>query len=256
MSQSKLFIGNADLILEEDPLVTPVQVDCMSFVREKLQENRTLFYHPSFGDPSIKQWPRETTIACLHCCDQFTTVPVPNVRRYDELRNIYYVYGIYCSANCAKTALMETEPSLSTTRLLYFSHMCRAVFGLHEAIVPAPPRIRLKKFGGDLTTEQFRQHARQITSMIAEPPFIQSAVLCQDHHGPVTESDNAIIAAGSSSSSSSASFSTASSYTGGVYAQFLSEKQKVEEPCKKKRRQKTDTDDKNGGLAAFLTFRE
>ena len=255
MAQSKLFIGNADLLLEEDPLVTPVSVDCMSYVREKLQENVTLFYHPSFGDPSIKQWPRETTLCCLHCCDQFSTVPVPNVRRYDELRNIYYVYGIYCSVNCAKTALMESEPSLSTTRLLYFSHMCRTVFGIHEAIVPAPPRIRLQKFGGDLSTEQFRQHARQITSMVLEPPFIQSALLCQDHRGPViNDSDNAIL------TGNSGSFSAASSYTGGVYAQFLNDKrtapETAPEPAKKKRKQKSESEDKNGGLAAFLTFQQ
>ncbi len=178
---TKLFISNTDVLLEEDPNVTPVVVDCMTYVREKLQQHIVHFYHPSFGDPKVTKWPSKIDVACLHCCEQFDSVPVPNVRRYDELRNIYYVYGIFCSINCAKRALMEYEPSLSTTRLLYFNHMCRNVFGIHDPIKPAPPRIRLARFGGDLSLEQFRTDFRNITTAILEPPFIQSSVICEDH---------------------------------------------------------------------------
>jgi hypothetical protein len=247
---TRLFIANADLLLEEDPSITPVRVDCMSYVREKLQEHVISFYHPSFGNPSITQWPSRTEVSCLHCCESFETVPVPTVRRYDELKNIYYVYGIYCSVNCAKSALIECESSLSTTRLLYFNHMCRSVFGIKEAVPPAPPRIRLQRFGGDLSIEQFRTNFKHVKTAIIEPPFIQSSVICEDHKSHSTTGDATIITGDSSSSS----------YSGGMYSQFLMEKKDrpvdTQSFAAKKKRKKKNEEDVNGGLDAFLTYQK
>jgi hypothetical protein len=171
---SRLFLNNSEFILEDDEKVKPLVIECMPFVREKLQEHVTYFKHPLFGNTSTK-WPEKTDIACLHCCEYFDTQPFPSVRRYDEVTNTYFVYGIFCSLNCVKAYLIEHEPSLSTLRLLYFTHMCRNVYKIHQSIRPAPPRIRLKRFGGDLTVEEFRKFflTNQVQRVL-EPPFTQS----------------------------------------------------------------------------------
>jgi hypothetical protein len=282
---TELFISNADVLLEEDENITPVTVDCMTYVREKLEQNAIRFYHPAFGNPKITKWPSHTKVSCLHCCEGFDTIPVPNVRRYDELKNIYYVYGIYCSVNCAKASLIEYEVMLSTTRLLYFNQMCRTVFNIHKPVKPAPPRIRLQKFGGDLTLKQFREDFVHITTTILEPPFIQSSVICEDYLDDKKSDKKAcnIIAnkpkspvTSSPSSPSPKRFVSCppTDTHSGLYAQFLQSKTDdgpetpttphsvnqtnvldIAPPIKKKRKRKpAATVDKSGGLDAFITF--
>ena len=150
------------------------------FVRQKLAENISYFKHPFLGQTNTK-WPQTTNIACFHCCETFDNQPYPSVRRLDEATNQYYVYGVFCSLNCVKAYCIEHEPALSTLRLLYFTHMCRHVYNIHDSIKPAPPRIRLQKFGGDLTIEQFRaQFHNTSIQHVLEPPFLQSSLLIED----------------------------------------------------------------------------
>lgn len=175
-----LFETNPDIIIEEDPTVTPVMVDCLSYVRNKLQEKFTYFFHPFFGNPAIKRWPKTTDCDCLHCCHPFSTVPIPIPRRYDQQKNLYYVYGVFCSINCAKAYILEHEQAISTTRMLYFVQMCRNVFGVREPVKPAPPRIRLKKFTGSLLIHEFRHNFKTISTEVMEAPFIQNSLLLRN----------------------------------------------------------------------------
>lgn len=270
MTTSKLFLCNSDLLLEDDPLVTPVEVDCLTFVREKLQSNLAYFYHPFFGNPKITKWPKSTDLACLHCCECFSNSPIPSVRRYDELKNLYYVYGIFCSVNCAKSYLIEHEVAISTMRLLYFNHMIRNVYNIHEAVKPAPPRIRLKRFGGDLTIEQFRNNFTTVTSQTVEHPFVQTSLLCEERSEPAANlldgPSSCSILPQTLSTTSATSSQTLSSTQNGLYSQFLEKKItethteiQEEPPVKKKRKKpkqaKDNADQKKGGLDAFLTFK-
>lgn len=171
----KLFLCNVECMLEEDPYVRPIEIKCRSFVHQKLDEKYCHFYHPVFGNPESNQWPRKTDIACLNCTEYFDNEPYTSVRKYDDIKNVYYVYGIFCSLNCVKGYMLEHEPALSTLRLLYFTQMCKNVYNIHYSIKPALPRMRLKKFGGDLTIEQYRaEFTSTVSCGIREPPFIQS----------------------------------------------------------------------------------
>jgi hypothetical protein len=262
--KTKIFLNHTDIILEEDDLITPVEVDCLTFVRNKLQSNVTRFYHPVFGNPSFTKWPQKTKIACMHCCEGFSTVPVPAVRKYDEVKNIYFVYGIFCSLNCAKSYIIEHEGSISTIRLMYFNHMCRHVYNVKDAIRPAPPKIRLKKFGGTLTLKEFRLKSKMITTKIVKFPFVQTLTVCQEHSSiSQTKSKESCTILPQSSTTTSSSAASLS----GMYSNFLEKVQttlpstvkpfKSNLTVKKKKRgkvSKTKKRKKNGGLTAFVTF--
>jgi hypothetical protein len=62
---------------------------------------------------------------------------------------------------------------------MWFTHMCRLIFGIHDTIAPAPPRVRLKRYGGDLTLEEFRSTNQYQVHRVLEPPFIQSSLLVE-----------------------------------------------------------------------------
>jgi len=264
-----LFVVNPDDLIEEDDTVTPVTIDCQTYVREKLQENNVKIFHPFFGNPAITKWPsRLTDIDCLHCCHPFDTYPIPIPRRYDERLNKYFVYGIFCSINCAKAYILEHEQSISTTRMLNFVHMCRSLFGLREAVKPAPPRIRLKRFMGALTIEEFRQNFKTITSHVDEPPFIHTPLVISETRDKQSETTCQILSGNESKTSES------STNANNMFEQFVQEQKKNHHPMNlvtstqsasnKKRRTKsavsasTQNDAANrkttGNLNDFITF--
>jgi hypothetical protein len=284
---ASLFVTNPDVLIEEDPNVTPVRVDCQSYVREKLEENYVYFMHPFFGNPSQTTWPSKTDKDCLHCCHGFDTYPVPIPRRYDDRQDKYYTFGIFCSVNCAKAYILEHDSAISTTRMLYFVTMCRNVFGIHHPVKPAPPRIRLQRFLGSLTIEEFRRNFTSVTDVVVEPPFIQNSMLIREQVksrdkdestggkgddvsvGCAADSDCNILPVTNREqrpvwSTPSMPSDTVSAFTplsssipveGSMYEKFLERKQPV--PVKSNKR-KTGTEEepeeKKSGLRAFVTF--
>lgn len=177
LTEEKLFIANNELLLHQDPEVKLVTIPCNSFIRERY-EHSVFAFHPLYsrlqpepGEEHVR-WPARTDIACWHDAHSFDTPPVPALRDFRKQRGIYYTYGIFCSVNCAKAFMIEHEPSLSSLRLMYFMQMCRQVYGLYGSIKPAPPRIRLEKFGGDVDIIAFRRNHDEIHAAVLEPPFV------------------------------------------------------------------------------------
>jgi hypothetical protein len=264
---SNLFVTNADVLLEEDPNITPVIIDCMTYVREKLEEQFTYFVHPSFGNREHTHWPKTVSSHCLHCCHPFDTIPVPIPRRYDDRLNKYFVFGIFCSINCAKAYILEHEPAISTTRMLTFSTMCREVFGLREPVKPAPPRIMLQCFGGSLTIEQFRKSFKYVTSISIEPPFLQNSMLLREEKITSTNSKTTILpetkqqrtALGKTSHVSVSAFTPAStlSTSSSLFSKFITEHKEessLPEIAHKPKKHKSESSTKKGNLNAFVTF--
>jgi hypothetical protein len=171
-----LFIKDSDIELLSNPDVQPLVVECMPFVRNKLNKGIKYVNHSIFGKNRQKgdPWPKNTTLLCMHDCSPFDTVPIPLVHRFDDTRGIYYVYGVFCSVNCAKAYVLEHEQGTTTRRMIDFHHMMRSIFGIRGTDKPAPPRFRLKIFGGDLTIESFRSNFHTVHTELLRPPFVPS----------------------------------------------------------------------------------
>lgn len=187
----KLVIANTEYILDEGELRPPTTVECKSFVhaRAELSARYTKLSHPFFTG----EWPQHTNIACWHDTKRFTTPPVPTVRDYDKQRQKWYVTGVFCSLNCAKTWTLLHEPAMSTHHLMLFAQMAREVFGVHDSIPPAQPTQRLAKFGGDMTIEQFRACVTPVRVLVRFPPFVPSpCVLEETDLHPVPLSSNVL----------------------------------------------------------------
>lgn len=176
-----MFLKKSEIELEYDENVIPLTVDCSNYVREKFNKNvKYSLYHNRFGKRKNHAWPMTTDLACLHCSYNFSTQPVPLVKDYDELKNIFYTYGQFCSINCVKSYIIEHENNISTKRMLFFNHMIRNVFDVKIPVKPAPPRIRLEKFGGDLSIDDFRNNFTFVSCKELNPPFISSSVVFED----------------------------------------------------------------------------
>lgn len=104
------------------------------------------------------EWMRMTNISCFWCCHKFNHTPWGIPVKYDFHKNIFSLFGIFCSPNCALSHLLQNEKNSTTlwekVSLLNLLHY--KIYNIDENIVPAPDKISLKEFGGPLTIEQFR----------------------------------------------------------------------------------------------------
>lgn len=96
--------------------------------------------------------------ACFWCTCDFDTVPV-HIPKF-LMKEIYYVYGIFCSPECAAGYLMQETIDTSTKYERYFllNHLYSSIYGYVTMIKPAPnPYYMLDKYMGNLSINAYRQ---------------------------------------------------------------------------------------------------
>ena len=162
-------VRDQDVTFVADPSVVPVHVDCTLFVRTQMDKTVNYIRHGS-------AWPPGDDVACWHDCHPFSSQPIPLLHRYDERSGLYYVYGVFCSPNCAKMYIIEHEQGVTSLRMVEFLSMLRIVYNITGNLKPAPPRMRLKLFGGELTIQQFRNQFRHAHERLVSPPFVPSGM--------------------------------------------------------------------------------
>lgn len=123
---------------------------------------------------SCMKWPRNTTKKCHNCTYGFDGIPVPLPMHKDELRNIYYCTGNFCSWQCSKAFNLRETPSAGRgNRNMFISILAFKTWDkilkrepelqkklktyCDYKINPARPRTSLQDFGGDLTIEEYRE---------------------------------------------------------------------------------------------------
>lgn len=121
------------------------------------------------GNPFPARW----GYWCHYCCHPFTTAPFGIPTKYDEYRDRYFCIGRYCSDSCAKGFMAERGWTLGPIGF-NFMNMIRKAYGKGWDYRPgtAPPRTRLKQFGGDLTIEQFRDHSDRFVCYQVPPNVV------------------------------------------------------------------------------------
>ena len=120
-----------------------------------------------------KKWPSSTKVSCFWCCHEFNHTPWGIPLSYED--DTFKIFGIFCTPNCAASYLFQSFPhtenvweNYALLNLLYYK-----VYGVNKKITPAPSKICLKKFGGQMDIEEFRYNlANETTYAIKFPPAI------------------------------------------------------------------------------------
>ena len=117
-------------------------------------------------------------VCCWWCCHQFTSEVFSLPSKYDEKRDRYTLYGVFCSPNCGKAYMVRERngdmglQSHWLTRLLLKHYK-------HKGMVPAaPPRQALRMFGGSMSIEIFRSNHLQIKE--SRPPHEPGVLVLQE----------------------------------------------------------------------------
>lgn len=124
------------------------------------EKNRCMPIFIEFLDANKKEtWPKHTNIDCLWCCHPFENEPfgVP-IKKISEK---YQMFGNFCSAECAASYIFdmsflndcEKTESYSLLNCIYNET------GM-DGIQFAPSKLSLKRFGGRLVIEHYRNNLR------------------------------------------------------------------------------------------------
>lgn len=109
-------------------------------------------------DNKTQTWPRKSSIYCFWCCHPFDNPPcfIPVNYKNENFKNIFYVYGNFCSFNCTKSYIIDTRENNWNKNLELLNFLYRKLYKRDEQIINAPHKKLLKIFGGYMTIEEFR----------------------------------------------------------------------------------------------------
>ena len=116
--------------------------------------------------------PNETDLACFWCCDFFKTRPC--VIPLKVIDGVWNVYGNFCTPQCCMayllSELMDTHTRWERIALLN----CLYKDSVNTRIYPAPNRECLQRFGGPISTQDFRAicESQQIRVDVHLPPMV------------------------------------------------------------------------------------
>ena len=103
----------------------------------------------------------KTNVACWWCTYNFDTLPcfIPDKIIDDR----YYVFGCFCSYNCAASYNLKMEDSYIWNRYSLLKKLYNVIHKTNDDITIAPPREVFSKFGGPLTYDEFRKNCVKCT---------------------------------------------------------------------------------------------
>ncbi len=122
--------------------------------------------------------PEKTDVACFWCCHSFSLAPyaIPS----HILDEIWYMYGNFCSAECATAYLFKERidshvqwERYALLNSLYASSNQLSPNNAH-GIRPAPPREVLRMFGGSMDISEYRAlvNEKRLRVDVLTPPMV------------------------------------------------------------------------------------
>jgi len=119
----------------------------------------------------IRQWKRSTNLRCWNCDFRFENIPVfvPSALKLFENGDYEFsVVGNFCSFSCAATWILtfihdsfQRSETMERLCLLYYSFT-----GKHTSyIMPAPQRTDRVQYGGEISTERFRERIVELNTI-------------------------------------------------------------------------------------------
>ena len=143
-----------------------IPTDNMKIIWKKLEKLSNSLHHNNLCDKKS---------ACFYCTGDFDNIPI-YIPKY-ELNKIFYVYGCFCSPECACAFLMN-ERNIDTTsrferyQLLNFLY-CK-IYNYSKNIKPAPsPYYTLDKYYGNLSIQEYRKLLKnERLLLIVDKPLI------------------------------------------------------------------------------------
>ena len=128
------------------------------------KERKYLYSHPNLGKKRpLETWPRTTEIHCDNCSYPIPGIPSSICENFNDTLREFECFAFYCDDSCALAKLYERMSFQLTQQLmdtnLFHLKLNTVVRGAVQDLgqYPRLPKTELKKFGGSLSIEEYRQ---------------------------------------------------------------------------------------------------
>ena len=130
------------------------KIICIKLKKSELGEENTVL--PGYVKEDYELNGKMKDIHCWNCCHKldrfYKSLPI----KY--LNNIFYIYGHFCDFSCGLRYLYDNlNGSELWSKYELFNFYCFRIYGKIN-IHPAPDRLSLKMFGGNLTIEEYKKN--------------------------------------------------------------------------------------------------
>ncbi len=170
-------VGNEEDASVKEELPAPVET---TVTKSKLPNHYSEKLMVLFQDSNRTQTlPTRTDVACFWCCHNFNTPPVAIPSHI--LDEVWYMYGNFCSPECAVAYLFRAkkiDSHMQWERYALLNSLYGAdaelPLGSPQGIRPAPPREVLRMFGGSMDISEYRAtvHEKRLRIDVLTPPMV------------------------------------------------------------------------------------
>jgi hypothetical protein len=127
-------------------------------------ENKLLLFKDKY-----EVWNMKTIYPCLHCTLKFDTLPIGIP--YDIKKDIFYLYGNYCSFECCYSDILLKKISDKSTKISNLYLLKNKLYNDYSKINEAPPKEFLKEYGGTMTHDEYKHFTKKYVIQIYNPPI-------------------------------------------------------------------------------------
>jgi hypothetical protein len=142
-----------------------------SYLEDKITDNGVIekkYYiaNSNIFDLCGNCWKDSTDSHCWWCSHSFDSVPVGLPNKYCSKQKKFFLYGCFCSFNCAHSYNLELKDYKIWERYALLNYIKKIIYKDSSTeikqIVSAPPKEILKVYGGELTIEEYRNSSISI----------------------------------------------------------------------------------------------
>ena len=130
------------------------QIICIKLKADIIDEGDVL---PGYSLEKYELKEEHKNIHCWNCCfklDKFyKSIPIKYTR------GTFYIYGHFCDLSCSLRYLLDNFNGRELwEKYELFNFYCLKLYGKDLNINPAPNRLSLQTFGGNLTVEEYKKN--------------------------------------------------------------------------------------------------
>ena len=171
LSQSKIntIINNNDN--QDIKILVPSPYESNSYFMndaENISQDTNIEYQKTYSN-------NNNNSHCFWCCHSIDNVVYSMPYNYDTINDSYFVFGSFCSLQCANAYNFSVHGSSDKVwEINSWIQMLGKRYGFTNTIRPAPSKYLLKMFGGNLTIDEFREaHIKSDKTYVLNiPPMI------------------------------------------------------------------------------------
>ena len=129
-------------------------------------------------------------LICWNCCYGFSKQKIKYLPiKYDK--GVFHTFGSFCSYECGGRYLFDNYNSSELwDKMSLLNIYYNITMGTQRKLNIAPPNLLLKRFGGKLTIEEYREESSYQNYNIKIPPIIPIHHTYHKHDAKIKNNDN------------------------------------------------------------------